>query len=42
VRRAKNWRDGEARNQLLALFNLAGEDAALVAEYRRKLTSALY
>jgi putative thioredoxin len=42
VRRAKNWRDGEARNQLLALFSLAGGDTALVAEYRRKLTSALY
>jgi putative thioredoxin len=42
VRRAKGWRDGEARTQLLALFNLAANDAALVAEYRRKLTSALY
>jgi putative thioredoxin len=42
VRRAKSWRDGEARKQLLALFGLAASDPALVAEYRRKLTSALY
>jgi putative thioredoxin len=42
VRRAKTWRDGEARKQLLALFGLAASDPALVAEYRRKLTSALY
>jgi putative thioredoxin len=42
VRRAKTWRDGEARKQLLALFGLAAADPALVGEYRRKLTSALY
>ena len=42
VRRAKNWRDGEARRQLLAIFNLAAGDAELVAEYRRKLAAALY
>ena len=42
VRRARTWRDGIARTQLLALFTLAASDAALVAEYRRKLASALH
>ena len=42
VRRAKDWKDGEARKQLLALFNLAGNQPELVSEYRRKLASALY
>ena len=41
VRRAKDWKDGEARRQILALFSLAG-DEALVAEYRKKLSRALY
>ncbi|MEX2198803.1 MAG: thioredoxin [Burkholderiales bacterium] len=41
VRRAKDWKDGEARRQLLALFNLA-EDPELVAETRKKLSRALY
>jgi putative thioredoxin len=41
VRRAKDWRDGEARRQLVGLFNLAS-DPQLVAEYRRKLASALH
>jgi putative thioredoxin len=42
VRRARTWRDGVARTQLLALFTLAANDAALVAEYRRKLASSLH
>ena len=41
VRRAKDWKEGEARRQLLALFSLAGEPE-LVGEYRRKLASALH
>jgi putative thioredoxin len=41
VRRAKDWKEGEARKQILNLFNLAGEPE-LVSEYRRKLSSALY
>ncbi len=41
VRRAKDWRDGEARRQLLALFDLVGAPE-LVAEYRRKLANALH
>jgi len=41
IRRAKDWQDGEAKRQLLALFNLAG-DEALVSEYRKKLARALY
>jgi putative thioredoxin len=40
IRRDKQWRDGEARRQMLAIFNLAG-DAGLVSEYRRRLASAL-
>ena len=42
VRRAKQWRDGEARKQLLAIFGLAADQPELVAEYRRKLAAALY
>jgi putative thioredoxin len=42
VRRARKWRDGEARRQLLAIFNLAGDQPDLVSEYRRKLASAIY
>lgn len=42
ARRAKDWRDGEARRQLVALFQLAEGDPALVSEYRRKLASILY
>jgi putative thioredoxin len=42
VRRDKNWRDGEARKQLVNLFTLAAEAPELVSEYRRKLATALY
>ena len=42
VRRDKNWRDGEARRQLLNLFTLAGDQPELVSEFRRKLATALY
>jgi putative thioredoxin len=42
VRKDKNWRDGEARKQLLNLFTLAAEAPELVSEYRRKLATALY
>lgn len=42
VRRAKEWRDGEARKQLLAIFGLVADRPELVAEYRRKLAGALY
>jgi putative thioredoxin len=42
VRRARDWRDGEARKQLLAIFNLAADQPDLVSEYRRKLASAIY
>ena len=41
VRADKNWKQGEARKQILAIFNLAGPQADLVSEYRRKLASAL-
>jgi putative thioredoxin len=41
LRRAKGWKDGEAKRQLLALFSLAGDDD-LVSEYRKKLARALY
>jgi putative thioredoxin len=43
IRRDKSWRDGEARRQMLAIFNLAAADQPdLVSEYRRKLGSVLY
>jgi putative thioredoxin len=42
IRRDREWRDGEARKQLLALFTLAKDEPELVSEYRRKLASALY
>ena len=42
VRRDKEWRDGEARRQMLHLFTLAAATPGLVAEYRRKLATALY
>jgi putative thioredoxin len=42
VQRDKNWRDGEARRQLVSLFTLAAHEPDLVAEYRRKLATALY
>ncbi|HVY65260.1 MAG TPA: thioredoxin [Gammaproteobacteria bacterium] len=42
VRRARSWRDGIARTQLLSLFTLAANEPELVAEYRRKLASTLH
>jgi len=42
VRRDKDWNDGEARKQILAIFNLAERDADLVSDYRRKLATTLY
>ncbi len=42
VRRDKGWRDGEARRQLLNIFQLAAAEADLVSEYRRKLATRLY
>jgi putative thioredoxin len=42
IRCDKSWRDGEARRQMLAIFNLAAGEPDLVSEYRRKLGSALY
>jgi putative thioredoxin len=42
LRKDKNWRDGEARKQLVNLFTLAAETPDLVTEYRRKLATALY
>jgi len=42
LRRDRTWRDGEARKQMVAIFNLAAGEAELVAEYRRKLSSALF
>src|SRR5258706_543948 len=42
VRRDREWKDGEARKQMLAIFNLAADDSALVSEFRKKLSSLLY
>ena len=41
VRGAKNWKDGEARRQMVAIFSLAAAEPELVSEYRRKLAAAL-
>jgi putative thioredoxin len=41
IRRDKSWRDGEARRQMVAIFNLAAGEENLVSEYRRKLGAAL-
>ena len=41
VSRDKAWRNGEARKQMIAVFNLAAGEPELVSEYRRKLGSAL-
>ena len=42
IRRDRDWKDGEARKQMLAIFNLATDDPGLVSEYRKKLSSAIY
>ncbi len=42
VRADKNWRDGEARKQLVALFTLAADESELVSRFRRELATALY
>ena len=42
IRRDKTWRDGTARKQLLAIFNLAAAEPDLVSEYRRMLSGVLY
>ncbi len=42
LRKDKEWRDGEARRQMLNIFTLAADQPDLVSEYRRKLSTALY
>ena len=42
IRRKKDFRDGGARKQMLAIFSLASAEPDLVSEYRRKLASTLY
>jgi len=42
VRANRDWKDGEARKQMLAIFNLAAGEPDLVQEYRRKLAASLY
>jgi putative thioredoxin len=42
TRKQKDWKEGEAKRQLLALFSLAADQPELVSEYRKKLASALY
>lgn len=41
LRKSRDWKDGEARKQMLAIFNLAAAEPELVSEYRRKLSSVL-
>ncbi len=42
IRRNKDFNEGAARKQMLAIFNLAASEPDLVSEYRRKMASALY
>jgi putative thioredoxin len=42
TRKEKDWREGEAKRQLLALFNLAADQPELVSAYRKKLAQSLY
>jgi len=42
IRANRDWKDGEARKQMLAIFNLAAGEPELVQEYRRKLAASLY
>jgi len=42
VRRDKAWQDGQARKEMVAIFNLAAGDPDLVSEMRRKLSALLY
>ena len=42
IRANRDWKDGEARKQMLAIFNLASDQPDIVQEYRRKLAASLY
>jgi putative thioredoxin len=42
IRLGRHTQVGEARTQMLSLFAMAASEPALVAEYRRKLASALH
>lgn len=42
TRKEKDWKEGEAKRQLLALLNLAADQPELVSAYRKKLAAALY
>lgn len=42
TRKDKDWKEGEAKRQLLALFNLAADQPELVSAYRKKLAQSLY
>ncbi len=41
LQRQRDWKDGEARRQMLSIFNLATDDPALVSDYRRRLSRTL-
>jgi len=42
LRRDKQFRNGEARQAMLAIFTVLGDDHVLVREYRAKLASVLF
>jgi putative thioredoxin len=42
LRKDKKFRNGEARQAMLAIFAVLGEDSPLVREYRSKLASVLF
>jgi len=42
IRRDREWNDGEARMQLIKIFDALGPTDPLVNESRRKLSSILF
>jgi len=41
LQRRRDWKDGEARREMLSIFNLAADDPELVSDYRRRLSRTL-
>lgn len=42
LRKDKKFRNGEARQAMLAIFAVLGDESPLVREYRGKLASVLF
>jgi putative thioredoxin len=41
LQRRRDWKDGEARREMLSIFHLAADDPELVSDYRRRLSRTL-